>query len=188
MPSFSTFNSDLADQGYDPTYTYLFRTTAEQTAIYLNPADAGGNPVAAPGTSAHESGLAFDINRSGLNSQGLPLADLRDIAGDHGFSNLGVRRGSPIDPPHFQYLPFRPFGRIAISRFNAAYLARIRENQRSHALFQRVALANDISLRPSRDRSDVGARASYLNLQYWLWQLFLNRISQEVVTTTIRFR
>lgn len=102
--------------------------------------------------------------------------------------NLGVKRGRPIDPPHFQYLPFKPFGRIAITKFNAAYLARIKENQRSYAPFQTVARANNISLRPNRNRADVDARANYLNTQYWLWQVFLNRIQTEVVTTTITFK
>jgi hypothetical protein len=117
--SFENFVASLRDDGYNPTFTYLFRTTEQQTAEYELRA-SNPNPVAVPGTSAHESGLAFDINRNGLARQGLSLKALRDAAAQFGF--VPLPDGS--DPPHLQFN-----GSVTISKRNPAYLARIKRNQ-----------------------------------------------------------
>jgi RHS repeat-associated protein len=76
-PAFQAFNEGLIRESGNPTYSYLFRTTVEQTAIFKDPARAKGNPVITPGTSAHESGLAFDLNTAGLARQGFSLTQLQ---------------------------------------------------------------------------------------------------------------
>jgi RHS repeat-associated protein len=113
---------ELENFTYNVDFTYLFRTTAEQTQLYNNRAN-NSNPVAVPGTSAHESGLAFDINRNGLANQGLDLNGLRDIASFFEFYPLP----NGGDPPHLQ-----ASGVLPLTRQNKEYLARIEENQGSY--------------------------------------------------------
>jgi RHS repeat-associated protein len=129
---FDNFVETLKGLGYAPTFTFLFRTTQEQQDLYDNRA-ANSNPVATPGTSAHESGLAFDINQLALRQQGLSLADIRGLASESGFEPLP----SGKDPPHLQFT-----GITTISGRNSVFLALIKENQASYKRL--TALYNEL--------------------------------------------
>jgi hypothetical protein len=83
--------------GTRPIVTSTYRTHAQQAKLYANRASSR-YPVAVPGTSAHEYGLAFDIN---VDNE----TDLRDL-GAVWQSWGGVYGGSFGDPVHFEFPGF----------------------------------------------------------------------------------
>jgi len=80
--------------GLLPKVTSTLRSTQEQTRLYrAHLAGAGGYPVAPPGLSAHEYGLAFDLVVS-------PITYLPDVGA------VWISWGggwSPSDAVHFEY-------------------------------------------------------------------------------------
>lgn len=84
--------------GFTPRFLSGFRTNAEQVAFFRSPPSQ--NPVAFPGTSQHEFGLAYDLAPdvfSGSSQYTAKLAQLRQLG-----LALGMRWGGPNDPQHWQ--------------------------------------------------------------------------------------
>lgn len=81
--------------GLNPVVTEAFRTFADQTALYLNRA-SNPNPVAQPGTSAHEKGVAVDISIKGMSAD--ELRTLKDIMEKYGFNQPVAN-----DPVHWMF-------------------------------------------------------------------------------------
>ncbi len=79
--------------GYSLAVTSGFRSFAEQTWLWEH-RDSNPHPVARPGTSRHETGLAIDIS----GSQAEQIAALNGIS--------GLCRPLPVlDPVHFELCP-----------------------------------------------------------------------------------
>ncbi len=79
--------------GYSLAVTSGFRSFAEQTWLWEH-RDSNPHPVARPGTSRHEAGLAIDIS----GSQAEQIAALNGIS--------GLCRPLPVlDPVHFELCP-----------------------------------------------------------------------------------
>lgn len=103
VPELQPFASDLVaiagTAGLQPRITSTFRSRSEQTRLYeryqkgLQPF-----PVAPPGTSAHETGEAFDLLVTPVEY----LVDLGQI-----WREAGGEWGGSSDPVHFQ-LPGAP--------------------------------------------------------------------------------
>jgi hypothetical protein len=86
--------SALAARGITIRVVSGLRSTAQQAALYANRA-SNRNPVAAPGTSLHEKGLAVDLSWSGGTSA--QVGAVGEV--------LGLRWGgrfSRPDPGHFE--------------------------------------------------------------------------------------
>lgn len=87
--------------GVRPVVTSTFRTFAQQSKLYTAfKAGQSKYPVAAPGTSAHEFGFAFDVD---LGSDGANLSDLGSVWESWG----GVWGGRYGDPVHFEFPGFK---------------------------------------------------------------------------------
>lgn len=82
--------------GFKPRLTSAFRTTAEQRALFANPAVF----ALPPGTSQHEFGLAYDI--APQVSPGQPLYGLQAFLLAYLGEQLGMTWGGPNEPWHFQ--------------------------------------------------------------------------------------
>jgi D-alanyl-D-alanine carboxypeptidase len=82
----------------NPVVTSAYRTHAQQAKLYAARASSR-YPVAVPGTSAHEYGLAFDLN---VTPDGTNLADLGAVWQSWG----GVWGGTFGDPVHFEFPGF----------------------------------------------------------------------------------
>ncbi len=81
------------------TIVWGYRSTAEQTILWNNRA-SNPNPVARPGFSPHEAGLAVDLHFDGSVS--------RSAVG-HAAIDFGLRWGGGFqhpDPPHFEWPGF----------------------------------------------------------------------------------
>lgn len=92
---------DLAKSaGDNPRVTSARRTYAQQQALYQAYIQGRSKyPAAAPGSSAHEYGLAFDMVVDGPGEQ----------AGAGGvWQSWGGRYGGEEDPIHFEYPGFSP--------------------------------------------------------------------------------
>lgn len=74
-----------------------FRTREEQQKLYAK-RHTNPYPVAKPGTSRHETGMALDLGVSGMSQ-----ADLAKIAGKHGLKWAGAK-----DQVHFDYVGADP--------------------------------------------------------------------------------
>jgi RHS repeat-associated protein len=98
------------------------RTTAEQQQLWERRA-ANPNPVAQPGTSRHESGLAFDFDIRRVIQQGMTLADFRRFASQFGFGPIP----GGGDPVHLEY---------ALGLKRNEYLDLISLNQANYRLMQ----------------------------------------------------
>lgn len=104
IPELQPYAADLVDAagaaGLQPRITSTRRSRGEQTRLYrryqqgLNPF-----PVAAPGTSAHEFGYAFDMVVS-------PMDALTDV-GAYWQAQGGIWGGAFKDPVHFEYPGFK---------------------------------------------------------------------------------
>ncbi len=79
----ATAMAQAAEAGLKPVITEMFRTYEDQATLYANRA-SNPYPVAAPGNSAHESGLAVDISVKGLSGEQWTL--LKQIMTLNGFS------------------------------------------------------------------------------------------------------
>ncbi len=88
----------LAPRGIGLKVTSGRRSTAQQAVLYANRA-SNPNPVAKPGTSKHEQGLAVDVVPTGARS-----AAVQKMIGEEG-ERQGLRWGgrfSKPDPVHFE--------------------------------------------------------------------------------------
>lgn len=87
-----------------PVVTSTYRTFAQQSTLYQRfKAGLSQYPVAAPGTSAHEFGYAFDV---AVTPDGTNLADLGSVWESWG----GVWGGRYGDPVHFEFPGFKASG------------------------------------------------------------------------------
>lgn len=87
-------SADVASRGGSLRVVSGFRSYQQQAALYAN-RGSNPNPVAAPGTSLHEQGLAVDLSWSGVSES---------YVGQLGES-LGLRWGGRFtqrDPGHFE--------------------------------------------------------------------------------------
>jgi hypothetical protein len=88
--------ADVVSSQYGGSITVVsgYRSYEKQAALYANRA-SNRNPVAKPGTSKHEQGLAVDLRMNGI------AADTVGVLGE----SLGLRWGgrfSKRDPGHFE--------------------------------------------------------------------------------------
>ncbi|MGB8511133.1 MAG: M15 family metallopeptidase [Pyrinomonadaceae bacterium] len=91
--------NNLSRQGIVIRVSSGLRSTAKQASLYANRA-SNPNPVAKPGTSKHEKGLAVDVVAVGSNS-----ASVQRAIGDEG-KRVGLIWGgdfSKADPVHFEW-------------------------------------------------------------------------------------
>lgn len=85
---------DVQELRLDCQVTSTFRSTAEQRSLYRDfLAGKRSLPVAPPGTSLHEYGLAFDLL--------CPTLDLQRAVGSVA-PEYGLKWGGEADPVHFQ--------------------------------------------------------------------------------------
>jgi RHS repeat-associated protein len=94
-----SFSRAAAGEGINLSFNVGFRTTADQAGLYAS--RDGSHPVAAPGTSPHEAGVAVDINgvRQMSSSTQQTLSDLGSAnglpwAGRSDWMHFGVFHGS----------------------------------------------------------------------------------------------
>jgi hypothetical protein len=183
---FNDFTAQAGGGGKAITYNYIFRSTDEQMALYLDRAN-NSNPVAKPGSSPHESGLAFDFNRASVLDKNYTLQDLRDDASEFGFEP--IQGGG--DPPHLQSVV------INIGRFSPlvrAHIVKLRmRNQYLYRQYDRAGRsAYGRNWRSVVQSQPAEGKAKYLTSFYWL---FLARMDDEIprksaeerVRSTIRF-
>lgn len=81
--------------GLNPVVTEAFRTFADQAALYANRA-GNPNPVARPGSSAHEKGVAVDVSIKGMSAD--ELSAFKEIMEKYGFDQPVAN-----DPVHWLF-------------------------------------------------------------------------------------
>lgn len=87
--------TEAAAAGLSPVVTEAFRTYADQAALHANRA-SNPYPVAKPGSSAHEAGVAVDISLKGMSGDQLRI--LKEIMDKYGFSQPVAN-----DPVHWLF-------------------------------------------------------------------------------------
>jgi hypothetical protein len=98
-----------ASQGFEVRITSGYRSRATQTKLYKDfLAGASHYPVAPPGTSDHEKGLALDILSTNTN---LLVLDL---------SKVGLYWAGPADPIHFTLVARQPVGGPRLNELESA--------------------------------------------------------------------
>jgi D-alanyl-D-alanine carboxypeptidase-like protein len=116
--------------GLNPRVTSTRRSLAEQTRLYRQwLSGARPYPVARPGTSAHEYGLAFDLVVS-------PLAMLGEVGAL--WQSWGLSYGGERDPVHFEM--------AGASQWAREQIAPAEPTSEELSLLEKLSLASPIGL------------------------------------------